>query len=369
MHRSYPSSLLQIMIFLSATLSSFAAQADYVQTNLVSDISGFATFTDPMLKNPWGMSFSPKSPFWISDQGTNVATLYSVNGGTVNKASLTVTIPPIGVGGPTGQVFNPINSSSDPAFKVGTAPALFIFANLNGTISAWNGGTAAQIKVTTPGAVYTGLAFAGNSAATATLYAANGAQNRIDVFNSSFTPISSPGGFANPTMGLVPFNVQTINGNIYVTYAPAGGRPAQISATEGMGAVAEFDLDGNLIRQLIAGAGDHLASPWGIALAPSSFGQFGGDLLVGNFSFHASEINAFDPNTGAFIGTIRLTRAQTHRVAFGRLPSGTGSVVIPILSSLLTASTGSATDCSDRSAPSPNPPHGQCCCSASPASA
>ena len=78
MHRSYPSSLLQIMIFLSATLSSFAAQADYVQTNLVSDISGFATFTDPMLKNPWGMSFSPKSPFWISDQGTNVATLYSV---------------------------------------------------------------------------------------------------------------------------------------------------------------------------------------------------------------------------------------------------------------------------------------------------
>ena len=120
-----------------------------------------------------------------------------------------------------------------------------------------------------------------------------------------------------------------------------------------MGAVAEFDLDGNLIRQLIAGAGDHLASPWGIALAPSSFGQFGGDLLVGNFSFHASEINAFDPNTGAFIGTIRLTRAQTHRVAFGRLPSGTGSVVIPILSSLLTASTGSATDCSDRSALSP----------------
>ena len=78
MHRSYPSSLLQIMIFLSATLGSFAAQADYIQTNLVSDISGFATITDPMLKNPWGMSFLPTSPFWISNQGANSATLYTL---------------------------------------------------------------------------------------------------------------------------------------------------------------------------------------------------------------------------------------------------------------------------------------------------
>ena len=106
-----------------------------------------------------------------------------------------------------------------------------------------------------------------------------------------------------------------------MTYAPAG-RPAQISATAGMGAVAEFDTNGNLIKQLITGG--PLASPWGIALAPSGFGQFGGDLLVGNFSFALSEINAFDPITGAFSALSRLTRARTARAAFGRLFSEMG---------------------------------------------
>jgi uncharacterized protein (TIGR03118 family) len=304
MHRFYPSSLLQLLI-LSATLGSVTARADYVQTNLVSDIPGFASITDSSLNNPWGISHSATSPFWISDQGTNVSTLYTVAGGTVSKNALTVSIPttPSGPQGPTGQVNNNIASS----FVVGAAPANFIFANLNGTISAWNGGagTSAVVEATTPGAVYTGLAISGNSPATAALYAANGAQNRIDVFNGSFAPTSTPGGFVNSVLpaGLVPFNVQTINGNVYVTYAPAG-RPAQISATAGMGAVAVFDTNGNLINQLITGG--RLASPWGIALAPSGFGQFSGDLLVGNFSFVASEINAYDPITGALIGTIPI---------------------------------------------------------------
>ena len=166
----------------------------------------------------------------------------------------------------------PFNSAQNQAFILGAAPASFIFANLNGTISAWNGGrgTTAQIQATTPGAVYTGLAIAGNSAATAALYAANSSQNRIDVFNGSFAPITLPGGFVNPNLpaGLVPFNVQTINGNIYVTYAPAG-RDAQITATEGKGAVAVFDTNGNFIKQLIAG--DHLASPWGRRSRPFGF--------------------------------------------------------------------------------------------------
>jgi uncharacterized protein (TIGR03118 family) len=306
MHKPYLGLLLQIiMIFLSATLGSVTAHASYVQTNLVSDLSGFATIADPNLKNPWGVSHSTTSPFWSSDQGTNVSTLYSVSGGTVTKVPLTVAIPTTASGpqGPTGQVNNNIASS----FVVGAAPANFIFANLNGTISAWNGGagTTAVIEATTPGAVYTGLAIAGNSPTTAALYAANGAQNRIDVFNGSFAPTPAPGGFVNPVLaaGLVPFNVQTINGTVYVTYAPAG-RPAQISAAAGMGAVAEFDTNGNFIKQVITGG--PLASPWGIALAPSGFGQFGGDLLVGNFSFVASEINAFDPITGAFIGSIPI---------------------------------------------------------------
>jgi uncharacterized protein (TIGR03118 family) len=307
MHRFCPSTLLKTTIVLSATLGSFAARADYVQTNLVSDIPGFATITDPALVNPWGVSHTATSPFWVSDQGADRATLYQVSGGSVSKVALTVSIPSSGPAqGPTGQVNNNIAS----AFVVGSAPANFIFANLDGTISAWNpgAGTTAVVQPTTvtPGAVYTGLAIAGNSAATATLYAANGALNRIDVFNGSFTPIPEPvGRFVNPNLaaGLVPFNVQTINGIVYVTYAPAGPT-AQSSATAGMGAVAEFDTNGNFVKQLITGG--PLASPWGIALAPSGFGQFGGDLLVGNFSFALSEINAFDPITGAFLGTIPI---------------------------------------------------------------
>ena len=324
MHRSCPSTLFKTTIVLSAALSSFAAHADYVQTNLVSDLPGFATITDPNLINPWGVSHSPTSPFWVSDQGSGVATLYSVSSGNVSKVGLTVSIPTTASGpqGPTGQVNNPFTLMGNSAFVVGSAPANFIFANLNGTISAWNGGlgTNAQITATTPGAVYTGLAIAGTTAATATLYAANGAQNHIDVFNGSFTPISSPGGFVNPTTGLVPFNVQTIGGNVYVTYAPAG-RPAQISATAGMGAVAEFDPNGNLIRQITGGP---LASPWGIALAPSSFGQFGGDLLVGNFSFALSEINAFDPTTGAFLGTIPINTGANGPGGLWSLIFGSG---------------------------------------------
>jgi uncharacterized protein (TIGR03118 family) len=304
------------------------------------------------------------------------STLYTVTGGVskvdINSPSGFVAIPQTASGppqGPTGQVNNTNTSSFPVAVNSGGdgMSARFIFANLNGTIFAWNGGATSFIQATTPGAVYTGLAI--NTAGTR-LYAANDAgAGGIHVFDSSFAPVNlGAGAFTDPNLpkGFVPFNVSDIGGKVYVTYAPAG-LDAQRGATPGMGFVNVFDEDGTHLQRLITHS--QLASPWGLALAPSGFGQFGGDLLVGNFSFLASEINAFDPNTGAFIGTIRLTRAQTHRVAFGRLPSGTGSVVIPILSSLLTASTGSATDCSDRSAPSPNPPHGQCCCSASPASA
>ncbi len=274
-----------------------AAAQGYSQTNLVSDIPGLALLTDPALKNPWGVSESATSPFWISDQATNVSTLYTVTGAGVTKAALTVAIPTTigGPQGPTGQVNNGTSS-----FLVGGTPANFIFANLNGTISAWNNGagTTAQVEVPSSGAVYTGLAISNTATR---LYAASGAG--INVFNGSFAPVALPGAFIDPALpaGLAPFNVQNLGGQIYVTYAPVG-RPAQISATAGMGAVAIFDTNGNFIKQLVAGS--NLASPWGLALAPASFGAFGGDLLVGNFSFADSEINAFDPITGALAGTI-----------------------------------------------------------------
>jgi uncharacterized protein (TIGR03118 family) len=285
-----------------------AAAGPYAQTDLVSNLPGLATITDPDLVNPWGVSHSATSPFWVSNQGTNTSTLYAVTDSTqVSKAALTVAIPTTGTGappqGPTGQV----NNTNAAAFPVGNGgdggSAHFIFSNLNGTISAWDAGTTAHIQATTPGAVYTGLAI---NQAQNMLYAANDAgAGSVDVFNSTFAKATTPGAFIDPNLpaGLVPFNVQDIGGTVYVTYAPAG-RPAQQHATPGQGVVAEFHEDGAFIKNLITGS--QLAAPWGITFAPSTFGEFGGDLLVGNFSYGDSVINAFDPVTGAFLGAIPI---------------------------------------------------------------
>jgi len=256
------------------------------------------------------MSRSAMSPFWTSNQGTNTSTLYAVTGSTtvtqvtgVNPQGF-VGIPTMGGGpqGPTGQV----NNSNTASFQLTpgdpTTSARFIFANLNGTISAWAGANAltSTVKVTTPGAVYTGLAI--NSAQTQ-IYAARA--GGIDVFDKNFNPVNlGAGAFSDAPPGLVPFNIQNIGGKLYVAYAPAGGRLNQIGATAGMGAVDVYDENGNFQQRLITGS--QLASPWGLALAPSGFGAFGGDLLVGNFSFALSEINAFNPTTGAFVGTIPI---------------------------------------------------------------
>jgi uncharacterized protein (TIGR03118 family) len=297
------------------TLCASAATAEagaYEQTDLVSNIAGLASVTDPWLVNPWGVSFigpTPfSSPFWISDQGTSVTTLYAVTGATavtkvnINPPNGFVGIPTIpGLpSGPTGQV-----SNTGSSFVVGNTangkPADFIFANLNGTISAWNGGPGAITQWTTAGAVYTGLA---KNQAQTELYAANDSAGTIDVFNGSFTPIASP--FKTPSAiaadGLVPFNVDDIGGSVYVTYA-LPGHTAQTTATAGQGAVAVFNESGVLQNTIVAGP---LASPWGVALAPASFGKFGGDLLVGNFSSEDSVINAFNPMTDAFVGSIAI---------------------------------------------------------------
>jgi uncharacterized protein (TIGR03118 family) len=291
--------------------ASLAEAGTYVQTNLVSDISGLAPLTDSDLTNPWGVSFIPGvTPFWVSNQTSNTSTLYSASGFTsVTKVGLTVAIPTTvsGPQGPTGQVSN----SSSSSFMLGDgSPALFIFANLNGQISAWNLGltplTSAVVESTTPGALYTGLAI--NQADTM-LYAANNAAGAIDVFNSSFAP-TLPGSFATPasikSLGLVPFNVRDLAGNVYVTYAP-DTHALQTAATAGEGAVAEFSETGVFEKVVVPGGmGAPLASPWGVALAPASFGKFGGDLLVGNFSFVDSGIDAFNPTTGALVGTIPI---------------------------------------------------------------
>jgi uncharacterized protein (TIGR03118 family) len=308
-------------ILLCASFGSFGAAnaSTYFQTDLVSDIPGLATITDPELMNPWGLSHSPTSPFWTSNQGTNTATLYAVTGST--SVTKTVINPPSGFvgipGGPTGQVAN----TNIASFLVGGAFAHFIFGNLAGSIYAWNTGTTAVLQATTPGASYTGLTI---NQGQNLLYAANNAgTGGINVFNSAFAPVSLAGTFTDPTLpsGLVPFNVQDISGKIYVTYAPAG-HLAQTMATLGQGVVSVFDENGNFLQQLITGG--KLAAPWGVALAPSSFGQFAGDLLVGNFSYANSVINAFDPTTGAFEGSIPIDVGSNTPGGLWSLDFGTG---------------------------------------------
>jgi uncharacterized protein (TIGR03118 family) len=287
----------------------------FTQNNLISNISGLAATTDSDLVNPWGVSFAGGSPIWISDQGTQTSILPGVTGSTgVTPTPFTVNIPPMGASGPTGQVANALAIAGSPSagFDVTAgggngAPADFIFANLNGSISAWNGvpTTLAHTQVAVTGASFTGLAI--NQADTE-LFAANTAgAGGIDVFNSSFVQQTlSPGAFVNPAAGgLVPFNVTDLGGNVFVTYAPSG-HTAQTMAKGGQGAVAEFTESGVFEKSFTNNA---LASPWGVAIAPSSFGKLGGDLLVGNFSFVpgvADMINAFNPVTDALVGSIEV---------------------------------------------------------------
>ena len=220
----------------------------------------------------------------------NTTSVVNTGKATLQHA-LTVHIPTTDSGpqGPTGQVSN----TNDSSFILDNGvSARFIFADLNGTISAWNGGSTATVEVTTKGAVYTGLAV--NEAHTM-LYAANDSAGTIDVFNSSFDPVDlgdhafqTPGQIA--ARGLVPFNATDIGGHVYVTYAPSG-HEAQTMAGLGDGAVAIFSESGKLEPHGVLLGGPHtpLAAPWGVAIAPDDFGQFSGDLLVGNFSFlHSS---------------------------------------------------------------------------------
>jgi uncharacterized protein (TIGR03118 family) len=280
--------LLGLLVPLLLASGSWAA---FLQTNLVSDIPGLANNLDPNLKNPWGISFSPTSPFWVSDQVTGVATLYNSLG--VPQA-LVVTIPPAGGGNPTGQVFN--STASDFMLSNNTK-ATFLFATLNGTITGWNGtaGTTAQVVATTPGAAYTGLALANNGSGNF-LYAANAVANRIDVFNGALQLVTLAGSFTDPNLpaGFTVYNIQNLGGTLYVTY--------ENEATGG-GVVDAFDANGVFLRRVSANAaGGPLESPWGVTLAPSGFGPFGGALLVGNED--DGRISAFNPTTGAFLGQL-----------------------------------------------------------------
>jgi uncharacterized protein (TIGR03118 family) len=285
----------------------------YQRTNLVSDIAGVARFTDANLVNPWGLSHSPTSPWWVSDNGTGVSTLYQGNGTSV---PLVVTIPPpkggTGPSAPTGNVFNSVSSTNPDDFVVSkngkSGPSLFIFDTEDGTISGWNPNvdlTHAVLAVdnSSSGAVYKGLA-QGSNASGNFLFAANFHAGTVDVFNRNFKLVSSfsDAKLANtcplPGQCYAPFGIQNIGGNLYVTFALQKPDKHDDLSGPGRGFVDVFDTHGNLLRRLIAHG--VLNSPWGLALAPANFGPFSNDLLVGNFG--NGHINAFDPHTGTFLG-------------------------------------------------------------------
>ena len=297
-------SLMGAAGLLAASVAPVSADTLFNQTNLVSDIPGLAMITDPNLVNSWGISESSSSPFWISDNGAGLSTLYKVTGSSppVAIVPLVVTIPGAAPGttsAPTGQVFNSLAGSG--AFKLSNGnPATFLFDSEDGAISGWNGGTSAEIMVNNaPGAVYKGLAISDFNGGT--LYATNFRAGAIDAFDSNFNPTLT-GDFVDPNLptGYAPFNDKVINGELYVTYALQDAAKHDDVPGPGHGFVDVFNLDGALDKRLISNGA--LNSPWGLQIAPSSFGQFAGDLLVGNFG--DGEIHAYNATTGAFLGTL-----------------------------------------------------------------
>ncbi len=292
----------------------------YQRTNLVSDINGVARFTDANLVNPWGLSHSPTGPWRVSDNGTGVSTQYQGNGTSVPPV-VTIPLPTgkTGTAAPTGNVFNNVNQTNPNDFVVRkngkSGPSIFLFATEDGTISGWNpkvDPTHAILEVdrsTVPtavlGAVYKGLAI-GRSDNRDFIYATNFRSGRVEQFDAQFHFVRS---FSDPELFeqcaltatnqcFAPFGIQNIGGKLYVTFAFQLPGKHDDQAGPGKGFVDVFDTNGNFIKRLISHG--VLNSPWGLALTPANFGQFSNDLLVGNFG--DGHINAFDPQTGTFLG-------------------------------------------------------------------
>ena len=291
------------LTFLLLAASNGLAQ-HYQRTDLTTDnssVSATAPNVDPNLVNPWGMSRSSGSPWWISDNGTGLSTLYDSTG---LPKSLVVTIPaPNGQPGgtPTGTVFNYTG-----AFDVGPGQsAIFLFATEDGTISGWNPGanaTAAIVKVNRAGsAIYKGLALATTTVGPR-LYASNFQSGMVDVFDGKFRSVTVPGGFLDASLppNYAPFGIQNVGGSIVVTFAHRKPGSHDEDHGPGLGIVDVFDVSGRFLLRLQRGS--FLNAPWGIALASGDFGPFSHRLLIGNFG--DGTIHAFNAVSGKLEGTL-----------------------------------------------------------------
>ena len=306
--------ILTVPVLIALIITTASAQ--YERTDLVSNQPGVAPNTDPHLVNAWGLVALPTSPWWVSDNVTGFSTLYT---GAGTQIPLFVTIPPAPgspagtLGTPTGTVGNISTNPTDFTITENgvSAPSVFIFATLDGTISGWNptiGGATGLSHATlavdrsSAGAVYTGLAIATNQAGTF-LYAADGGPNRrIDMFDGTFTLVKS---FDDPAIpkNFTPYGIQTINGQIWVTFTA-------LNKAQG-GFVDVFDTEGNLVKHFAVHGPLH--SPWGIALAPADFGPMSNAILISN-NISRGRINAFNPETGRFLGPLRDANGKAIEV-------------------------------------------------------
>jgi len=314
---------IALALLALASTGGISQAQNYTQTNLVANTAAAgAAVVDPNLVNPWGLSRSASSPWWASDAGTGLSTLYSGNGAIV---PLVVTIPKAASASKTGSPSGTIANGNPNIFLISAGhPAEFLFCTLDGTIAAWPSATNTAVTVykATDGSAYTGLTSAtweGNTY----LLAANFSKGRIDVFNSKFQKIVPPavsnGDPFNPGTdpaffdGLlpakyVPFNVQTIGSDIVVTYALDN-----FTGGPGLGYVDIFTTNGQLIQRLQNTP--WMNAPWGVALAPNDFGTYSHDLLIGQFggggaSEGAGTISAYDPVTGKFLGVLENTAGK-----------------------------------------------------------
>jgi uncharacterized protein (TIGR03118 family) len=325
---------------LTLIMGAVSFAQHYTQTNLVSNTSGVAPVTDPQLVNPWGLSRSSSSPWWISDNGTGFSTLYN---GAGAKQALVVTVPPADpnnkntpLGTPTGTIAN--SSPTDFLLAPGK-PSLFIFSTIDGTIAAWNPTVALAVGAAPPsthavtvvktsdGSSYTGLtsAFIGGQRF---LYAANFTKGRVDVYDNAFHRVdlskqhfnddsadrgerhSAENSFVDEKLprSYVPFNVQAIGNDIVVTYVLHEDGSRFETDGPGLGFVDIYTSTGQLLQRFEHG--DWLNAPWGVALAPLDFGRFSHDLLIGQFAGGGDTqssgfIAAYDLATGKFDGLLQ----------------------------------------------------------------
>jgi uncharacterized protein (TIGR03118 family) len=367
----------------SGTASDPPATAAFIDAALVADkttVAATATTIDANLQNPWGIAVAPGLPFWIADNHSNLSTLYSGTGQNetdtiTGSNAVGITIPASAAGAqakPTGQVYN-----GTGGFVIhtpnGQEPALFIFDGEAGTIAAWaQDSGAAAVTAYDDGivngakhAVYKGLALDSVNGATY-LYATDFFNNKVDVFDSSFSkPAAMQGKFIDPMIpaGFVPFNIAPVDGQLYVTYAmQTADRIGEVTGP-GLGYVDVFDLSGNFVSRFASAAA--LNAPWGIAVASSGFGSMAGDVLIGNFGDGTINIFAPDGSLATYVGQLTVANGGTLTIpGLWSLEFGNGDPDKPLTTLFYTAGFADQTDgvfgsiaasSASSSTPPPNP--------------